>query len=95
MRIYWSVNSVPELAALPRGDRSQAFMSAKAAAWKRLGPWAQVREMVIVGGTALVVGGLVVWATGSGALGGGAGGGVSTALANHRRFVRIRKELLS
>jgi len=93
MRIYWSVNSVPELAVLPKEERSEAFMRGKAAAWTRLGAWARAREIAIVGVTAAAVGFLVGWATGSGAWGGGAGGGFGAAVANHRRFVRIRERI--
>jgi len=93
MKIYWSINNVPELAALPKAERAEAFIRARNLAWQKLSSTRRFVEIVGVGLVAAGIGVTAGFLFSSGAVGGGVGAGVSTAIANHRRFMRIRREL--
>ena len=95
MKIYWSLNSVPELAALPRGERHGAFNEAVRRYRSRLTLVQRVGEFTAIclaGGIAGVVGALL---TSSAVWGGGVGGAFGAAVGNHVRLARARAELRS
>jgi len=95
MRIYWSVNSAPELAALPRDERQSTFHRAVQSHRTQFTLARRIGEGVVlclVGGIAGVVFFLL---TSSAAWGGGLGGIVGAAVGNHIRLAQARTELRS
>ena len=93
MRVYWSVNDIPEIAILPERDRPRVFELARITAWDRLGIAERALEVFIMLIVAGVVSSLVTWLSGITLLGCGLGAGAGTAVGNHRRFVRVWAEL--
>jgi len=95
MRIYWSVNSVPELAALPRGERQSIFHGAVQSHRSRFTLARRIGEGVALGLVGGVAGVVFFLLTSSAAWGGGLGGMVGAAVGNHIRLAQARTELRS
>lgn len=95
MKIYWSLNSVPELADLQRSERDATFAGAvrdyrsRLTVAQRVGGFAGI---CLAGGVAAVVCTLV---TSSAVWGAGLGGAVGAAVGNHVRLSHARAELRS
>lgn len=95
MKIYWRLNSVPELAALPPSERNGAFTEAvrnyrsRMARAQRVGEFAWI---ALAGGIAAVVGTLLI---SSPVVGAALGGAFGAAVGNHVRLAQASAELRS
>jgi len=74
MQLYWSLASIPELAALPPNERRRTWRAAHWRARRDWRMWATLLVSALGCATGIVVGEAFGWPTISGLVGAGAGG---------------------